>query len=107
MWRGFRGGSRSSVEPLFVPPEPRAAILAEDGVDDKAAAALLGIVWGIANGRWCREDRNEQRRAASRWQPPRSALSIFYDYTRQDSSAMAEEVCWSDVGFEGERCGGK
>lgn len=50
------------VGPLFVPPEERAAILAGDGMDEKAAGALLDMYEGIANNRFVREGRNEQRR---------------------------------------------
>lgn len=49
------------VTPLFVPPDERAAILAKEGMDDKATAALLGMYEGIADGRFTREARNEQR----------------------------------------------
>lgn len=52
------------VKPLFVPPDERAAILAnltKDGMDDKASAALLGMYEGIADGRFTREARSEQR----------------------------------------------
>ncbi len=50
------------VELHFVPPDERAAVLAKDGIDGKAAAALLGMYEGIADKRLEREDRNEQRR---------------------------------------------
>jgi uncharacterized protein YbjT (DUF2867 family) len=50
------------VEPIFISPEQRGAVLAKGGVDDKAVGALLGMYHGIANNRLAREDRNEQRR---------------------------------------------
>jgi uncharacterized protein YbjT (DUF2867 family) len=50
------------VTPVFVPPEARAAVLAGQGVDDTAAAALLGMYEGIAAGRLVPDERREQRR---------------------------------------------
>ncbi|MCC7252489.1 NmrA family NAD(P)-binding protein [Hyphomicrobium sp.] len=50
------------VEPIFVPSEERSAILTKDGIDNKAAEGLLAMYEGIANGRFVREDGNEQRR---------------------------------------------
>lgn len=50
------------VMPLFVEPEHRAAVLAREGVPPEVADALLGMYDGIANGRFIRESRNEQRR---------------------------------------------
>jgi uncharacterized protein YbjT (DUF2867 family) len=49
------------VEPIFVPPPERAGLLAKDGIDDDVAEALLGMYDGIAEGRFVRQDENEQR----------------------------------------------
>lgn len=50
------------VETAFVPPEARAAVLAQQGVPTEVAAALLGMYDGIASGRVAHEDGNEQVR---------------------------------------------
>lgn len=50
------------VEPVFVPPEERAAVLAGAGVPTTVAAALLGMYEGIANGRVDHQDGAEHRR---------------------------------------------
>lgn len=52
------------VAPAFVPPEGRAAVLAEAGVPVEVAAALLGMYEGLASGRIAREPGIEQRRGA-------------------------------------------
>lgn len=49
------------VAPMFVPPEQRAALLAQEGVPTEVATALLGMYEGIANGRFVREDSSEHR----------------------------------------------
>jgi uncharacterized protein YbjT (DUF2867 family) len=50
------------VAPVLVPPEHRAALLAEDGVPDQVATALLGMFEGIANGLFMRQKDSEHRR---------------------------------------------
>jgi uncharacterized protein YbjT (DUF2867 family) len=50
------------VDPLPIPPERRAAVLAEEGVPAEVANALLGMFDGIASGRFTRQGSNEQRR---------------------------------------------
>lgn len=50
------------VTPLFVEPEHRAAVLAQEGVPPEVAEALLGMYDGIADGLFIRESSNEQRR---------------------------------------------
>jgi len=50
------------VAPAFIPPEGRAAILAEAGVQREVATALLGMYDGLASGRVAREEGTEQRR---------------------------------------------
>lgn len=52
------------VATAFVPPEARAAILAEQGVPDEVAAALLGMYDGIASGRVDHAPDSEQRRGS-------------------------------------------
>lgn len=52
------------VAPAFVPPDGRAAALAEAGVPREVAAALLGMYDGLANGRVAREDGTERRRGS-------------------------------------------
>lgn len=52
------------VEPVFVPSPERAGILAKDGIDDDIAEALLGMYDGIAEGRFARQDENEQRQGS-------------------------------------------
>ncbi len=47
------------IAPLFVPPEQRARILAEAGIADEVATAILGMYEGIANGRFVREEGSE------------------------------------------------
>ena len=51
-----------AVAPLLVPPEHRAAVLAEEGVPREVAGALLGMYEGIANGLFARENSSEHRR---------------------------------------------
>ena len=50
------------VTPVLVPPEERAALLAEEGVPGEVADALLGMYEGIANGLFTRQDSSEHRR---------------------------------------------
>ena len=50
------------VETAFVPPEARAAVLAQGGVPREVADALLGMYDGIASGRVEHEEGTEQRR---------------------------------------------
>lgn len=50
------------VVPVLVPPERRAALLAEAGVPPEVASALLGMYEGIANGLLVRQNDSEQRR---------------------------------------------
>jgi uncharacterized protein YbjT (DUF2867 family) len=52
------------VETAFVPPEARAAVLAQEGVPPEVADALLGMYDGIASGRVEREEGAEQRRGS-------------------------------------------
>lgn len=50
------------VEPVSVPPEQRADVLAEAGLPTTVATALLGMYEGFANGRVDRQDGTERRR---------------------------------------------
>ncbi|TIM27341.1 MAG: NmrA family protein [Mesorhizobium sp.] len=50
------------VTPVLVPPQERAALLAEEGVPGEVADALLGMYEGIANGLFLRQDSSEHRR---------------------------------------------
>ena len=50
------------VVPVPVPPERRAALLAEEGVPGEVASALLGMYEGIANGLFTRQNDSEHRR---------------------------------------------
>lgn len=50
------------VEVAFVPPEARAAVLAETGVPPEVAAALLGLYEGLATGRVARQPGTDHRR---------------------------------------------
>lgn len=52
------------VEPAFVPPEARGAVLAQGGVPREVADALLGMYDGIASGRVEHEEGTEQRRGS-------------------------------------------
>ncbi|PSJ57280.1 NmrA family NAD(P)-binding protein [Kumtagia ephedrae] len=52
------------VVPVPVPAERRAALLAEQGVPDEVAHALLGMYEGIANGLFRREKDSEHRRGS-------------------------------------------
>ena len=52
------------VQTAFVPPEARAASLAEAGVPREVADALLGMYDGIESGRVEREEGTEQRRGS-------------------------------------------
>jgi uncharacterized protein YbjT (DUF2867 family) len=53
-----------AVATAFVPPEARAAVLAEAGVPREVADALLGMYDGIASGRLETEAGTEQRRGS-------------------------------------------
>lgn len=53
------------VAPLPVPPEHRAALLAEEGVPGDVSSALLGMFEGIANGMFLRQDSSEQQRGTT------------------------------------------
>lgn len=50
------------VAPVLVPPERRAALLAEQGIPGEVASALLGMYGGIANGLFVRHNDSEHRR---------------------------------------------
>lgn len=50
------------VRSRFVPPEQRAALLAQEGVPREVANALLGMYQGIANGLFVRHSSSEHRR---------------------------------------------
>jgi uncharacterized protein YbjT (DUF2867 family) len=50
------------VRPMLVPPEQRAALLAQEGVPANVANALLGMYEGIASGLFARESNREHRR---------------------------------------------
>jgi uncharacterized protein YbjT (DUF2867 family) len=52
------------VKTAFVPPEARAAVLAQEGVPPEIADALLGMYEGLASGRVSHEEGNEQRRGS-------------------------------------------
>jgi len=52
------------VDAAFVPPEARAAVLAEAGVPPEVAEALLGMYDGIAKGTVAYDDGNELRRGS-------------------------------------------
>lgn len=58
----FRSILGRPVETAFVPPEARAAVLAQEGVSPEVADALLGMYEGIASGRVAHEAGNEKRR---------------------------------------------
>ncbi|MFC6487061.1 NmrA family NAD(P)-binding protein [Nitratireductor sp. GCM10026969] len=51
-----------TVQPTLVPPERRAAVLAEAGLPTDVADVLLGMYDGITNGRFVRQDGNEHWR---------------------------------------------
>ncbi len=53
------------VAPVLVPPEHRAALLAEAGVPREVADALLGMYEGIANGLVMRQSDSEHRRGTT------------------------------------------
>lgn len=52
------------VETAFVPPEARAAVLAQAGIPRELADALLGMYNGIASGKVEHEEGTEQRRGS-------------------------------------------
>ncbi|OHV81094.1 NmrA family NAD(P)-binding protein [Rhizobium sp. LCM 4573] len=58
----FSGVLGRPVTPVLVPPEDRAALLAEEGVLGEVADALLGMYEGIANGLFARQKDTEHRR---------------------------------------------
>ena len=60
----FSGVLGRPVETAFVPPEARAAVLAQEGVPPEVADALLGMYDGIARGRVEYEEGTEQRRGS-------------------------------------------
>ena len=60
----LRQGLGRPVATAFVPPEARAAVLAEAGVPREVADALLGMYDGIASGRLDTEAGTEQRRGS-------------------------------------------
>jgi uncharacterized protein YbjT (DUF2867 family) len=60
----FSGVLGRPVETAFVPPEARAAVLAQEGVPPEVAEALLGMYDGIASGRVEYEEGTEQRRGS-------------------------------------------
>jgi|GEM_PF-71286 len=53
------------VEPTWVPPDERSAILAETGLPAEVVAALLGMYDGIASGRVAHQDGNEYWRGTT------------------------------------------
>lgn len=53
-----------TVETAFVPPEARAAVLAQGGLSREVAEALLGMYDGIAGGKVEHEEGTEQRRGS-------------------------------------------
>jgi len=53
------------VEPLFLPPDQRLAVLTEAGTPPEVARALLDMYDGIAGGRVVREERNEHWRGTT------------------------------------------
>ncbi|WP_119272814.1 NmrA family NAD(P)-binding protein [Taklimakanibacter deserti] len=53
------------VAPVPVPPERRAALLAEEGVPGEVAKALLGMFEGIENGLFMRQNDSEHRRGTT------------------------------------------
>lgn len=74
------------VEPLFVPPDERAAMLAEAGLPAEVVSALLGMYEGIANGRVARENGTEHWRGTV---PLRTAVERIVARGR----ASARQVC--------------
>ena len=60
----FSGVLGRPVETAFVPPEARAAALAQEGVPPEVSDALLGMYDGIASGRVEHEEGTEQRRGS-------------------------------------------
>jgi uncharacterized protein YbjT (DUF2867 family) len=50
------------MAPALVPPEQRAALLAEEGIPGEVASALLGMYEGITNGLFVRQNDSEHRR---------------------------------------------
>ncbi len=57
------------VEPVFVPPEQRYAVLTGEGVQPEVASALLGLYEGIAAGRLTWEDNNAHWRGSTPLEP--------------------------------------
>jgi uncharacterized protein YbjT (DUF2867 family) len=62
--RAFSRALGRPVATAFVPPEARAAMLAEQGVPEEVASALLGMYDGIASGRVEHEASGEKRRGS-------------------------------------------
>jgi uncharacterized protein YbjT (DUF2867 family) len=60
--KAFADALGRPVAPALVPPERRAALLAEEGVPGEVASALLGMYEGIANGLFVRQNDSEHRR---------------------------------------------
>lgn len=60
--QAFAAALGRPVTPAFVPPELRAAVLAEAGVPDTVTAALLDMYDGIAHGRFDHQEGTEQCR---------------------------------------------
>jgi hypothetical protein len=52
------------VVPVLVPPERRAALLAEEGVPGEVASALLDMYEGIANGLFMQQHDSERLRGS-------------------------------------------
>jgi hypothetical protein len=56
-------GAPASCSARHVPPEARAAVLAQAGIPEDVATALLGMYHGLASGRVVQEEGTERRRA--------------------------------------------
>lgn len=56
---------RRPVQPVLVPVESRAAVLAQAGLSADVTTALLGMYEGLANGRVNRQEGMEHRRGAT------------------------------------------
>ncbi len=62
---GVRVVVRRRVEPTWVPPEQRHAMLAETGLSPEVVDALLGMYDGIASGRVGGQDGNAHWRGTT------------------------------------------
>lgn len=62
--QAFSRALERPVATAFVPPEARAPMLAEQGVPEEVATALLGMYDGIASGRVEHEATSERRRGS-------------------------------------------